>query len=113
MQTVLLQVTQTHILMQVTIHSQQQEQEYQLQAIQSQQRRKANLKILEVLTDLVIKNPDLRFGQLLYNTGIATHLAVYDKHNRDNDLIPRYTDIFFEESYDTLNRLTGGYKNDN
>lgn len=91
-------------------HTQQAEQLYQIQDIQSQQRRKANLEILTILTDLVIKFPDQRFGQLLYNYGIATHLLVYDKESKDATPTPRYKDIFFEESYDTLHRLTGGYK---
>lgn len=73
--------------------------------MQSQQRQKYNLEILTILTDLVTKFPEQRFGQLLYNANIATHLVT-----NDPEVGTYYKDIFFEESYDTLQKLTGGYK---
>lgn len=47
-------------------------------------RQEANFKILNQLKDYFTLYPDLRFGQGLYNLGIATHL--------------KGQDIFFQES---------------
>ena len=53
-------------------------------------RQEANRKILELLTQAVEKNPDLRFHQLLQNFGIE---------------IP-HIDQFYEESAKTLETLS-------
>ena len=53
-------------------------------------RQEANHKILELLTQAVENNPDLRFHQLLQNLGIE---------------VP-YTDQFYEESTKTLEILS-------
>lgn len=55
-----------------------------------QTRLEANRKILELLTQALEKNPDLRFHQLLQNLGIE---------------VP-YTDQFYEESTKTLETLS-------
>lgn len=80
-------------------------------------RFEANMNIIHMLTDYVRAYPDMRFGQILYNMGIATHCLEsilteegakvigtgvalqsihFVKHNRD---------IFYEESEDTLKKL--------
>lgn len=81
----------------------------------SKTRLEANRKILDILKSQVESNPDYRFGQLLYNIGVATHCL--DSHQEvsygkidgveldQKKLIPIYRDIFFEESTDTLKKL--------
>lgn len=88
----------------------------------------ANEAILELLTHYVRTYPDIRFGQALYNLGIATHTIeltredipkaqelsenLYNKGtkpSREEDLeqhTPRYRDIFFEESTETLKKVS-------
>ena len=61
-------------------------------------RLEANLKILQILTQVATAYPDLRFGQLLSNMGIATHNLQGEIHKGD---------IFFEESTETLQKLQG------
>ena len=56
-----------------------------------------NRDILVILSDLVEKCPDLRFGQILFNAGIIDHI------NSENGPIIR--DPFYEESSDTLKRI--------
>lgn len=80
-------------------------------------RLEANRKILDILKSQVESYPDYRFGQLLYNVGIATHLIqnleeidipVSDSFPRGKKLEYQYRDIFFEESTDTLKKLSNG-----
>lgn len=62
----------------------------------------ANEAILEHILSYARAYPDLRFGQILYNIGVATH--------RRSDLTDGSTqmqDIFYEESTDTLKKLKG------
>lgn len=58
-------------------------------------RQQENFKILEVLREFFEKNPDIRFGQGLYNLNIATHII------EGKSVI----DIFFEEPNVTLKRI--------
>lgn len=68
-------------------------------------RLEANRIIIEILNDYVQSNPDIRFGQALYNLGIATHkIEVAPEYNETNKGY-YYRDIFFEESETTLNKL--------
>lgn len=53
-------------------------------------RQEANRKILEILSECVERCPDWRFGQILDNSGA----------------ILQNIDMFFEESSETLNRMT-------
>lgn len=75
----------------------------------------ANEAILEHILSYARAYPDLRFGQILTNLGIATHLVVgYDEVSygkidgvelEPKKLVPIYKDIFYEESTDTLKKL--------
>lgn len=70
---------------------------------QTTERQQANLEILDILKEKVMENPDMRFGQLLYSTGILTsHFSEIAGKQVTND-------IFYIESSEILNRL----KNDN
>lgn len=60
-------------------------------------RQLANVRILKLLTDIVEHNPDLRFGQILFNWRLVQW------ENTDNGI--KICDPFFEESVDTLERL--------
>lgn len=62
-------------------------------------RQKANIEILQMLGDAVMKYPDLRFGQILVNLGIIE----YERNTYDESLITK--DPFNEESVITLNRI--------
>ena len=61
------------------------------------ERQKYNKLILEILSKLVEKYPDLRFGQILVNTDIITYKNDYD------EMVPR--DPYYEEPEVTLERM--------
>jgi hypothetical protein len=61
------------------------------------ERQKYNKLILEILSKLVEKYPDLRFGQILVNAEIITYKNDYD------EMIPR--DPYYEEPEVTLERM--------
>ena len=61
------------------------------------ERQKYNKLILETLSELVKKYPDLRFGQILVDCDIIE----YDITDNGTEVI----DPFYEESEDTLNRM--------
>ena len=61
------------------------------------ERQKYNKLILETLSELVKKYPDLRFGQILVDCDIIK----YDIADNGIEVI----DPFYEESEDTLNRM--------
>ena len=61
------------------------------------ERQKYNKLILETLSKLVEKYPDLRFGQILANTEIITYKNDYD------ETVP--VDPFYEESEITWKRM--------
>ena len=61
-------------------------------------RQLANVRILKLLTDIVEHNPDLRFGQILFNWKLVQW------ENTDDGI--KICDPFYEESVDTLSRLT-------
>ena len=62
-----------------------------------ERRQDANLDILTIIEEAVMKYPDLRFGQILVNLGII-------EYERCGD-IPTTKDPFNEESVVTLNRI--------
>lgn len=62
-------------------------------------RQQANVEILQMLGEAVMKYPDLRFGQILVNLGIIE----YERNTYDETLITK--DPFNEESVVTLNRM--------
>jgi hypothetical protein len=61
------------------------------------ERQKYNKLILETLSKLVDKYPDLRFGQILVNAEIITYKNDYD------EMVPR--DPYYEEPEVTLERM--------
>ena len=61
------------------------------------ERQKYNKLILETLSKLVYKYPDLRFGQILANAEIITYKNDYD------EMVPR--DPYYEEPEVTLERM--------
>lgn len=61
-------------------------------------RQLANVRILKHLTDIVEHNPGLRFGQMLFNWKLVQW------ENTDDGI--KICDPFYEESVDTLKRLT-------
>ena len=67
------------------------------------ERQKYNKLILETLSKLVEKYPDLRFGQILVNCDIIQEEEVLLEGERQTVLIG--IDPFYEESEDTLNRM--------
>lgn len=64
-----------------------------------EKRQNANIEILQMIGDVVMKYPDLRFGQILVNLGIIE----YERNTYDETLITK--DPFNEESVVTLNRM--------
>jgi len=77
----------------------------------------ANEAILEHILSYARAYPDLRFGQILTNLGIATHKVEHSEpqHNKatveESDFttwIESFSDIFYEESTDTLKKLQDG-----
>lgn len=64
-----------------------------------------NLKILDHLYDIVMKNPTLRFGQILVNEILPSNLECWDNGSFNaNDLKSL---IYNEEPGKTLSRLGG------
>ena len=61
------------------------------------ERQKYNKLILETLSKLVDKYPDLRFGQILVNAEIITYKNDYD------EMVPR--DPYYEEPEVTWERM--------
>ena len=61
------------------------------------ERQKYNKLILETLSKLIDKYPDLRFGQILVNAEIITYKNDYD------EMVPR--DPYYEEPEVTLERM--------
>lgn len=66
-----------------------------------ERRQDANLDILTIIEEEVMKYPDLRFGQILVNLGIIEYERC--------DGIPTTKDPFNEESVVTLNRIKKKY----
>lgn len=62
-----------------------------------ERRQDANLDILTIIEEAVMKYPDLRFGQILVNLDIIEYELCGD--------IPITKDPFNEESVITLNRI--------
>ena len=62
-----------------------------------ERRQGANLEILTIIEEAVMKYPDLRFGQILVNLGIIEYESC--------GMIPTTKDPFNEESVITLNRI--------
>jgi hypothetical protein len=62
-----------------------------------ERRQDANLDILTIIEEAVMKYPGLRFGQILVNLGIIEYELCGD--------IPITKDPFNEESVITLNRI--------
>lgn len=60
------------------------------------------MEILSFLKDYFDKNPDVRFGQVLYNLGIATHLQTNSGGFESTD---DFRDIFFTESEEVAKKL--------
>ena len=60
-------------------------------------RQECNKELLRIFTDIVEKNPELRFGQILFNFQFV-------KWENVNERI-KILDPFYEESVDTLNRV--------
>lgn len=60
-------------------------------------RQECNKELLRIFTDIVEKNPELRFGQILFNFQFV-------KWENVNEGI-KILDPFYEESVDTLNRV--------
>ena len=66
------------------------------------QRFSSNIQIVHKLSELIIKHPDLRFGQILINYGFIeteTDLETFETVVKDP---------FYEESIDTLKRVKNG-----
>lgn len=63
-------------------------------------RQSANVEILQMIGDAVMKYPDLRFGQILVNIGVVQ--LIQDPASFD---IIGARDPFHEESVATLNRM--------
>jgi len=61
------------------------------------ERQKYNKLILETLSKLIDKYPDLRFGQILANAEVITYKNDYD------EVVP--VDPFYEESETTWKRM--------
>ena len=60
-------------------------------------RQQSNVEILQIIGEVVMKYPDLRFGQILVNLGIIEY--------ENCGTIPTTKDPFNEESVITLNRI--------
>lgn len=61
-------------------------------------RKELNLKIARTLTDYLIANPDIRFGQALETLGIV------DSETNDYG-VPIWYNHFYEEPKDMLERM--------
>ena len=75
-------------------------------------RLQANEQIIYKILDYIRNYPDMRFGQALYNMGIATHCMEDHKTPDDEVFLTINRDIFFEESVDTLEKLTKSFTQD-
>lgn len=64
-----------------------------------EKRQEANVEILQMIGDAVMKYPDLRFGQILANLSVLKY-----EHDYIND-VSIVHDPFHEESVVTLNRM--------
>jgi hypothetical protein len=60
-------------------------------------RQECNKELLRIFTEIVDKNPDLRFGQILFNF----QFVKWEDVNKRIKIL----DPFYEESVDTLNRV--------
>lgn len=69
-------------------------------------RQQDNFQILDILFEYLKRNPDIRFGQALYNLNLATHRreATQELQNSGTWKHGDY-DIFFEEPENTLLKL--------
>ena len=67
------------------------------------ERQKYNKLILETLSKLVDKHPDLRFGQILVNCGIIKYEPAVLCDGQREDLL--LIDPFYEESELTWDRM--------
>lgn len=68
-------------------------------------RLKKNVELLEILKNIIENNPDLRFGQILYNY----EFVVPDHYEEKKGWMIR--DPFHEESSTTLKRVNQCLKN--
>ena len=59
----------------------------------------SNLELVDFLSKLVVKHPDLRFGQILVNYGFI------ECETNTYDFTVIVKDPFYEESIDTLKRV--------
>ena len=66
-----------------------------------EKRQEANRKIIEILSDIIEKNPDLRFGQILAISGVIKY--VEDARPYIHNITVE--DPFNEESVDMLFRM--------
>lgn len=64
-------------------------------------RQGCNKELLRIFTDIVERNPELRFGQILFNFQFV-------KWENVNERI-KILDPFYEESVDTLKRVKEQY----
>lgn len=69
-------------------------------------RLQANEQIINLITDYMRTYTDQRFGQILYNLGVATHSVYHTMPQEGERAQVGYRDIFFEESAETLKKLT-------
>lgn len=65
-------------------------------------RLKYNLEILKILEEYIVNNPDIRFGQALYNLNITRTLQSVGMNQDDPT---QWCSEFYTESKDTLERL--------
>lgn len=65
-------------------------------------RQHYNKQILELLSAYVDRYPDMRFGQMLSNLNIASHILEQFHDSELKTTRPVYKDIFFPESEETL-----------
>lgn len=78
------------------------------------QRQAANREIIEILSDIVEKYPELRFGQILAISNIIQyeHCAKQNLISRNhNPYIEVVKDPFHEESVDMLTRVRNKIQN--
>lgn len=68
-----------------------------------------NLQILDYLKEYANHYPDMRFGQMLSNLDIASHILEQYHDEVLKQTRPVYKDIFFPESEETLNTLLASY----
>lgn len=77
-------------------------------------RLQANRKIMGILSSYIETYPDMRFGQVLYNLGVATHkvnsitetkVPISDENPEGISTRVQYRDIFFIESEDILKQM--------